>query len=222
MPTFAAVTVIEQKRGGWRNSRQAADWLRSLERHVFPGIGSRPVSDVNSADVLAVLTPLCPQATTGSPIAGSRPGRAKSSGRSSTLTVVDGSPVPGGRSGPARHRGVVQDAREEQRLAIAPTRPAGSSGEARPLAGSPLMFGLPTRAAEPTPRPGVRRAGRGRARQRPARAGRGPGRPSDGRAEPGPSVCGCRCRPEVRELERGTDMASCDVGERAPAHLDAS
>ena len=60
MPTFAeaAVTVIEQKRGGWRSPRQAADWLRSLERHVFPGIGSRPVSDVNSADVLAVLTPL--------------------------------------------------------------------------------------------------------------------------------------------------------------------
>ena len=49
---------IEQKRGGWRSPRQAADWLRSLERHVFPGIGSRPVSDVNSADVLAVLTPL--------------------------------------------------------------------------------------------------------------------------------------------------------------------
>ena len=38
--------------------RQASDWLRSLERHVFPGIGSRPVSEVNSADLLAVLTPL--------------------------------------------------------------------------------------------------------------------------------------------------------------------
>ena len=60
MPTFAeaAVTVIEQKRGGWRSPRQATDWLRSLERHVFPGIGSRPVAEVNSADVLAVLTPL--------------------------------------------------------------------------------------------------------------------------------------------------------------------
>ena len=50
--------MVEQKRGGWRSPRQAADWLRSLERHVFPGIESRPVSEVNSADVLAVLTPL--------------------------------------------------------------------------------------------------------------------------------------------------------------------
>ena len=71
--------------------------------------------------------------------------------------------------------------------------------------------------------PRVRRAGRGRAGQRPAQAGRGPGRPADRRAEPGPSVRGCRCRPEVRELERGTDVASwvrsVNVHRR---HLDAS
>ena len=29
-----------------------------LERYVFPTIGSRPVSEVNSADVLAVLMPI--------------------------------------------------------------------------------------------------------------------------------------------------------------------
>ena len=60
MPTFAeaAVTVIEQKRPGWRNPRQAADWRNNLERYVFPRIGSRPVSEVNSADVLEILTPL--------------------------------------------------------------------------------------------------------------------------------------------------------------------
>ena len=60
MPTFAeaATTVVEQKRGGWRSPRQAAGWLHSFERHVFPRIGSRPVSEVSSADVLAVLTPL--------------------------------------------------------------------------------------------------------------------------------------------------------------------
>ena len=60
MPTFAeaAVTVVEQKRAGWRSPRQAADWLNNLERYVFPRIGSRPVSEVNSADVLAILTPL--------------------------------------------------------------------------------------------------------------------------------------------------------------------
>ena len=60
MPTFAeaAVTVVEQKRAGWRSARQAADWLNNLERYVFPRIGSQPVSEVNSADVLAILTPL--------------------------------------------------------------------------------------------------------------------------------------------------------------------
>ncbi len=60
VPTFAeaAVTVVEQKRAGWRSPRAAADWLHSLERYVFPRIGSRPVSEVSSADLLAVLTPI--------------------------------------------------------------------------------------------------------------------------------------------------------------------
>ena len=60
MPTFAeaAVTVVEQKRAGWRSPRQATDWLHSLERYAFPHIGSRPVSEVNTADVLAILTPI--------------------------------------------------------------------------------------------------------------------------------------------------------------------
>ena len=60
MPVFAeaAVTVVEQKRGGWSCPRQSAECLQSLERYVFPTIRSRPVSEVNSADVLAVLTPI--------------------------------------------------------------------------------------------------------------------------------------------------------------------
>ena len=60
VPTFAeaAATVVEQKRDGWRSPRAAADWLGSLKRYVFPRIGSRPVSEVSSADLLAVLTPI--------------------------------------------------------------------------------------------------------------------------------------------------------------------
>ena len=60
MPTFAeaAVTVIEQKKAGWRSTRQAGDWLHSLERYAFPRFGSRSVAEVNSADVLAVLAPI--------------------------------------------------------------------------------------------------------------------------------------------------------------------
>ncbi|MCY4025053.1 MAG: integrase arm-type DNA-binding domain-containing protein [Acidobacteria bacterium] len=60
MPTFAeaAATVIEQKRPGWRGPRQAAVWRRSLERYAFPRIGDRPVSEVDSADILRILAPI--------------------------------------------------------------------------------------------------------------------------------------------------------------------
>ena len=60
VPTFAeaARSVVEQKRDGWRGPRHAHDWLRSLERYAFPRIGKRPISEVNSADVLEILTPI--------------------------------------------------------------------------------------------------------------------------------------------------------------------
>ena len=60
MPTFAAAAarVLEQKRAGWRNTRHPASWLSSLERYAFPCIGSRPVSEVSSADGLEILTPI--------------------------------------------------------------------------------------------------------------------------------------------------------------------
>ena len=60
MPTFAdaAARVVEQKRAGWRSPTHARTWLNSLELHAFPRIGSRPVSEVASADVLEVLTPI--------------------------------------------------------------------------------------------------------------------------------------------------------------------
>ena len=60
VPTFAeaATAVVEQKQAGWRSPRQSQVWLRSLGRYAFPRIGSRPVSEVNSADVLQILTPI--------------------------------------------------------------------------------------------------------------------------------------------------------------------
>ena len=60
VPTFteAAERVLEQKRGGWRGRWHAQNWWRSMERYVFPRIGSRPVSQVNTADVLEILTPI--------------------------------------------------------------------------------------------------------------------------------------------------------------------
>ena len=60
MPTFAdaARRVLEQKQGGWRGRWHVQNWWRSLERYVFPRVGTRPVSEVNSADVLEILTPI--------------------------------------------------------------------------------------------------------------------------------------------------------------------
>ena len=60
VPTFAeaAERVLEQKRGGWRGRWHAQNWWRSMERYVFPRIGNRPVSQVNTADVLEILTPI--------------------------------------------------------------------------------------------------------------------------------------------------------------------
>ena len=60
MPTFAdaARRVLERKRAGWRDGRHSQSWWTSLERYAFPRIGARPVSDVTSAEVLDVLTPI--------------------------------------------------------------------------------------------------------------------------------------------------------------------
>ena len=60
VPTFAEASrrVVEQKQGGWRGKYHAHNWLRSLERYAFPRIGKRPVSEVNSADVLEILAPI--------------------------------------------------------------------------------------------------------------------------------------------------------------------
>ena len=54
----AAAEVLEQQRPGWRNAKHARDWPRSLRAYAFPRIGAMPVSEVTTADVLAILTPI--------------------------------------------------------------------------------------------------------------------------------------------------------------------
>ena len=60
VPTFAeaAQRVLDQKRGGWRGRWHAQNWWRSMQRYVFPRVGNRPVSEVNTADVLEILSPI--------------------------------------------------------------------------------------------------------------------------------------------------------------------
>ena len=47
-----------QQRPGWRNARCGQAWPRSLRAYAFPRIGAVPVSEVTTADVLAVLAPI--------------------------------------------------------------------------------------------------------------------------------------------------------------------
>lgn len=42
----------------WRNAKHADDFLNSLTRYAFPRLGARKVSELDTADVLAVLTPI--------------------------------------------------------------------------------------------------------------------------------------------------------------------
>ena len=60
IPTFAeaAARVLEQKQAGSRNRTHAREWLSSLRRLAFPRFGKVPVSEVTSADVLEILTPI--------------------------------------------------------------------------------------------------------------------------------------------------------------------
>ena len=60
MSTFAqaARKLRDQLSPGWRFPYHAQLWLKSMERHVFPRIGEMPVSEVTSADVIGVLTPI--------------------------------------------------------------------------------------------------------------------------------------------------------------------
>ena len=60
MPTFAeaAARVLEQLRPGWRSARHAKDWVSSLRGYAFPQLGHRPVGEITTADILAVLTPI--------------------------------------------------------------------------------------------------------------------------------------------------------------------
>ena len=60
IPTFAeaASHVIELRRPTWSNAKHAAQWTNTLATYAYPVIGTKHVEEVNSGDVLAVLTPI--------------------------------------------------------------------------------------------------------------------------------------------------------------------
>ena len=59
-PTFSKASdiVIDMRRPTWTNAKHAAQWTSTLTTYAFPKIGSKLVTDITSADVLAVLTPI--------------------------------------------------------------------------------------------------------------------------------------------------------------------
>lgn len=59
VPTFEKVVreCYAAMKGGWKDQRHAS-WISSFERHVFPIIGNRPVSAIDSSAVLSVLEPI--------------------------------------------------------------------------------------------------------------------------------------------------------------------
>ena len=58
-PTFEKVTrdCYDAMKGGWKDQRHVS-WISSFERHVFPLIGGRAVTAMDSAAVLTVLEPI--------------------------------------------------------------------------------------------------------------------------------------------------------------------
>ena len=51
----AAEAYISSQRAGWSNPKHAQQWERTLRQHAHPFIGARPVADIDTAMVLAVL-----------------------------------------------------------------------------------------------------------------------------------------------------------------------
>ena len=60
IPTFAqaAEQVIEMRRPTWSNAKHASQWTNTLRTYAHPVIGRKPVDEVTTGDVLAVLTPI--------------------------------------------------------------------------------------------------------------------------------------------------------------------
>ena len=60
VPTFAeaAQKVIDIHTPSWRHPRVAMQWKSSLDRYVMPTLGQKPVSEISTADVMAILVPI--------------------------------------------------------------------------------------------------------------------------------------------------------------------
>jgi integrase len=60
VPTFeaAARAVHADNVPTWRNAKHAAQWITTLSEYAFPFIGTRPVDQIDTPDLLRVLSPI--------------------------------------------------------------------------------------------------------------------------------------------------------------------
>jgi integrase len=91
-----ALALIDSKRSGWKNAKHAAQWTSTLEKYAFPVLGDRDIRTIETADIMAALTPIWSQ----KPETASRV-------RQRIEAVLDYARVIGARTGdnPARWRG---------------------------------------------------------------------------------------------------------------------
>ena len=54
----AAREIHEGLKPGWKNSKHAAQWLKTLEDYAFPRIGKRKVAELSPTDFAEVLRPI--------------------------------------------------------------------------------------------------------------------------------------------------------------------
>lgn len=53
-----ALAYIEANRAGWKNAKHASQWANTLATYAYPVMGEKPVSEVDTALVLEILTPI--------------------------------------------------------------------------------------------------------------------------------------------------------------------
>lgn len=60
VPSFkqAALEVYKLRQASWSNGKHQAQWISSLSTFAFPTIGEKAIDQVNSADVLKILSPI--------------------------------------------------------------------------------------------------------------------------------------------------------------------
>jgi integrase len=59
-PTFAeAARAVHEARGPtWKNAKHKAQWISTLERYAFPLIGDRRLDDIETSDIVKLLSPI--------------------------------------------------------------------------------------------------------------------------------------------------------------------